>query len=546
MSTAQSIKQRIVLLLSAVLVMGGFTLLLLGPLPARALEIPPYCTVEFLETIWGAEAENAASICSAESGSDPFALNDDCFDARSADYSVGLFQINLLNRCPLGINWSGDHDNPQCWVVDDAALEDCKLTYGWGDPDLNSIRAKEIFDNTETAGLSPWCPWGTAPLFGLCSGKGTDIRIDAPPGSTPHIEGLKLQLHWPPIPIPGGNVRLNDIVEGDRTICLGELIRFSYALFLWISGMLSFVVLVYVGILYQLSSGRPALRARAANNAKKIFIGIAILFFAVVILNFIDPGLTNVGLCGPNAGIEELSLQGIDIGGEVELLPDPRILPVGPIDITLTANAIPDLLIIEPGDLVTLAWTSTGATLCWGETNYPASSARDLWDDKEQAPTEGGAVPLLDLTAPEGTYRFSLTCFQGTTSTITAQVNVRISSTTCTPGAPTINEWVLVTENGERLTNATYISPQLDLDSCRNANFEWSSTGDSCTFSGTGPLLGGAQDPSGSVALWLPVSGPWPDDYAYTVTCTSSALCEAAEKTVTITMTEESFSCKAP
>lgn len=250
------------------LLLGGALLYLWNVPSSSAVELEPYCTIEFLEPIWGAEASNAASICSLESSSEPFALEAACLEAKTADYSVGLFQINLLNRCPLGIGWTGDFDNPQCWIVDQAELDACKETYGWGDPDINSTEAKKIFDAVG------WCAWGSAPLLGLCGEFTGDEPAEIPEGSIPEIGGLNLELDWPAIPVPGGeSIRLNDIFEGDgTTICISQFIRFFYALALWMSGLIAFLTLVYVGIIYQLSGGQACFAiSRLYSSEKNIY-----------------------------------------------------------------------------------------------------------------------------------------------------------------------------------------------------------------------------------------------------------------------------------
>jgi len=53
-----------------------------------------------LSELFGDQTDNAAAICSRESGGDPKAINSHCLDSNpsthSVDYSIGLFQINML------------------------------------------------------------------------------------------------------------------------------------------------------------------------------------------------------------------------------------------------------------------------------------------------------------------------------------------------------------------------------------------------------------------------------------------------------------------
>lgn len=85
----------------------------------------------------------ASLVCSGESGSDPFNLNDACLSGGSVDYSIGLFQINALAHCPgaLTFTWSP----PSCQVVSASILEDCKTKLF--NPDENIKEAVQISGN---------------------------------------------------------------------------------------------------------------------------------------------------------------------------------------------------------------------------------------------------------------------------------------------------------------------------------------------------------------------------------------------------------------
>ncbi len=54
------------------------------------------CSVENLTKYFGSNAEKASIICFGESGGNPTQLNENC---KTNDYSVGLFQINLVGSC---------------------------------------------------------------------------------------------------------------------------------------------------------------------------------------------------------------------------------------------------------------------------------------------------------------------------------------------------------------------------------------------------------------------------------------------------------------
>ncbi|MBI2084098.1 MAG: hypothetical protein HYT70_00585 [Candidatus Aenigmarchaeota archaeon] len=114
------------------------------------------CSPEKLRAVFGSAAEAASQICQKESGGNTRALNDACLRGTSADYSVGLFQTNLLDRCPAGITWNHDYSNPRCQIVDQNALERCKQDYGYGNAEVNMQKAYEI-----SSGGTNWCPWKT-------------------------------------------------------------------------------------------------------------------------------------------------------------------------------------------------------------------------------------------------------------------------------------------------------------------------------------------------------------------------------------------------
>lgn len=131
----------------------------IGPLDCP-LGIGP-CSPENL-SIFGAQAENASRVCQKESGANPWALNKQCLFGRFCDYSVGLFQINLLGRCPDGIEYNCKEGEIWCQIINEQELERCKEEYGLGDPDTNIQKAYEIFQD------SGWCPWTAGRLCGLC------------------------------------------------------------------------------------------------------------------------------------------------------------------------------------------------------------------------------------------------------------------------------------------------------------------------------------------------------------------------------------------
>lgn len=89
----------------------------------------------FLDT--ALEADKASRICQRESGSSPYAFNDRCVEGTSVDYSVGLFQINMLPRCEgafkdgSGVPDTAPNYDPYdlpCTIVDQVRLNECALS----------------------------------------------------------------------------------------------------------------------------------------------------------------------------------------------------------------------------------------------------------------------------------------------------------------------------------------------------------------------------------------------------------------------------------
>lgn len=113
-----------------------------GPYEGR----DPYCTVEKLQPFFGANAVAASLICEAESSGDRYAFNPNC---KTNDYSVGLFQINLVAHCPGA--FSGDYCGRK--IIDQAKLSACEARFY--DPEENIKYAVTLSNGTD------WTQWGT-------------------------------------------------------------------------------------------------------------------------------------------------------------------------------------------------------------------------------------------------------------------------------------------------------------------------------------------------------------------------------------------------
>lgn len=147
-----------------------------------------YCSVENLMKYFGNDrikATKASIICQKESGSNPYVANKTCtygtdgidndndgliddndnwdnerFDGGTLDYSIGLFQINLLAHCPS----SGPHYAKQpalyCTFDDEDAKDACETALL--DPEENIRRAVSLSRNG-----TRWTPWSAAAVCGI-------------------------------------------------------------------------------------------------------------------------------------------------------------------------------------------------------------------------------------------------------------------------------------------------------------------------------------------------------------------------------------------
>lgn len=107
-----------------------------------------YCSSSDLMQYFGnpTEALVASLICSAESGSDPLSLNDNC---ATNDYSVGLYQINAVAHCP------GAYGDLSCHNLLSVQKRNV-CENNWYDPVQNISKAKSIREE-----WGSWRPWGT-------------------------------------------------------------------------------------------------------------------------------------------------------------------------------------------------------------------------------------------------------------------------------------------------------------------------------------------------------------------------------------------------
>ncbi|MBP6098711.1 MAG: hypothetical protein KA477_01890 [Candidatus Levybacteria bacterium] len=111
-----------------------------------------YCSHSYLTSAFGGDASKAliaSMICQDESGSDPFQRNVVC-----PDYSIGLFQINLVWHCNGAYSGSG---TDRCTnLASEAARATCEQSMI--DPEQNITKAFSV-----SSGGGTWTPWSTWP-----------------------------------------------------------------------------------------------------------------------------------------------------------------------------------------------------------------------------------------------------------------------------------------------------------------------------------------------------------------------------------------------
>jgi len=117
------------------------------------------CSLENLLPYFGnntVKASNASMICNMESGSNPNATNKGCLTGTSVDYSIGLFQINLLaygnaNEQNIEFSWVPI----SCKVLNQSVVD--QLEQKLLNPDEN-IRVAVAMSRNGTS----WSPWKNA------------------------------------------------------------------------------------------------------------------------------------------------------------------------------------------------------------------------------------------------------------------------------------------------------------------------------------------------------------------------------------------------
>lgn len=124
--------------------------------PSGAVPGGGYCSQSYLSQFFDpGDAAAASCICNTESGGNPDAINCGCLSGSSFDYSIGLFQINLLAHCDGGTPF--DKNRPMCTIKDKDRVIECANMFF--DPTNNIQKAVALTKDLKSRGYSPWCPW---------------------------------------------------------------------------------------------------------------------------------------------------------------------------------------------------------------------------------------------------------------------------------------------------------------------------------------------------------------------------------------------------
>lgn len=172
-------------------VLSGFNL---GPGPCQGGACPEgsgYCSFDNLRLYFPTDgsARSASVICQRESGSNPAAVNYGCLNGSSLDYSVGLFQINLLAWCPNAFTYTV---NPvSCTIIDQAKLDQCEANLLT--PEGNIQKAVRISKN----GID-WTPWAAASVCGIVG----ELPACLPTPTPTNPEALSWPLNSPRVGQP--------------------------------------------------------------------------------------------------------------------------------------------------------------------------------------------------------------------------------------------------------------------------------------------------------------------------------------------------------
>ncbi|OIO14146.1 hypothetical protein COV53_05960 [Candidatus Gottesmanbacteria bacterium CG11_big_fil_rev_8_21_14_0_20_37_11] len=174
-----------------------------------------YCSVDYLKDYFPSEesVKMASMICQRESGGDPTAVNRGCLSGKTRDFSIGLFQINMLahinnliaqptpfmSKDCAGIIVDKWNTEKICTTSDMVKLEECIKPMQ--NPETN-IKYAVILSGNGTN----WGPWST---YKVC--KAVD-NSPGTPGTPVQVAGCPQPLDM--VAVPNTDLYLQDFDQG--------------------------------------------------------------------------------------------------------------------------------------------------------------------------------------------------------------------------------------------------------------------------------------------------------------------------------------------
>lgn len=119
-----------------------------------------------------------------------------------------------------------------------------------------------------------------------------------------------INLSWPKSPL---GTSLLEEKDGSPSITIPKLIQYIYEWLISLGGFAAFIALVIAGVQYLTSAGNPGKMAEAISRIRSAGIGLVLLLSSVLILNAINPRLTNLEIITgvPKGGLPTLTIDSV-------------------------------------------------------------------------------------------------------------------------------------------------------------------------------------------------------------------------------------------
>ena len=140
------------------------------------------------------------------------------------------------------------------------------------------------------------------PLFSLGENNEEDFQTA--------IGDVETQLNWPTSPLTG--VNFQQMEEEGRAPQLHHFIEYLYGWGIGIGGFFVFAMLVYGGIEYMTAAGNPGKTKEAMKRITSAATGLVLLLASFLILNTINPQLTQLTDVTEEVQEMKMRLQGLD------------------------------------------------------------------------------------------------------------------------------------------------------------------------------------------------------------------------------------------